>query len=142
MAPFLRPALLAAGLGLVTALPMYANPKEPPIPSLDQLREIQLATLDCGRDNSSAPCDKARTMADPLMDHPRLSAGCKDAVWAIVQQARVVATNTYERRENLNKAASELLVFCKRQTSSVLGSSDDSKGDKKSRFGLIQNQTP
>ncbi|MEY3758272.1 MAG: hypothetical protein RLZZ263_1426 [Cyanobacteriota bacterium] len=141
--------LAAAGLatstclGLMAATPLYANPaKEPPYPTQDELRAIQLATLDCGRENNAAVCDKARTSADPLMDHPRLSAGCKDSIWAIVQNAKVANPNTYERREGLNKAASELMLFCKRQTSSVLGNSDDAKGAKKNRFGLIQNQTP
>jgi len=145
-----RLALVAAtvlagstGLGLITALPMRANPaKEPPYPTQDDLRAIQLATLDCGRDNTAAACDKARSSADPLMDHPKLSAGCKDSLWAIVQNAKVASPNTYDRREGLNKAATELLLFCKRQTTSVLGNSDDDKGTKKSRFGLIQNQTP
>ena len=145
-----RLALVAAtvlagstGLGLITALPMRANPaKEPPYPTQDDLRAIQLATLDCGRDNTAAACDKARSSADPLMDHPKLSAGCKDSLWAIVQNAKVASPNTYDRREGLNKAATELLLFCKRQTTSVLGNSDDDTGTKKSRFGLIQNQTP
>jgi hypothetical protein len=80
-------------------------------------------------------------MADPLMDHPKLAASCKDAVWSILQQAKVVSQNSYERREQLNKASSELLVFCKKQSGSVLGNTDDLKGEKKSRFGLIQNQS-
>ena len=132
-----RLALVAAtvlagstGLGLIAALPMRANPaKEPPYPTQDDLRAIQLAALDCGRENTATICDKARTSADPLLDHPKLSAGCKDSLWAIVQGAKVANTNTYERREGLNKAASELMVFCKRQTTSVLGNTntDDDK---------------
>ena len=80
-------------------------------------------------------------MADPLMDHPKLAASCKDAAWAILQQAKVAPQNSYERREQLNKASSELLVFCKKQSGSVLGNTDELKGEKKSRFGLIQNQS-
>jgi hypothetical protein len=99
-----------------------------------------LAALDCGRENQSSVCDKARRMADPLMDHPKLAASCKDAAWSILQQAKVAPQNSYERREQLNKASSELLVFCKKQSGSVLGNTDDLKGEKKSRFGLIQNQ--
>ena len=139
-------ALLAATTPLVAValleLPLQANTKELPYPTIDELREIQLAALDCGRENQSSFCDKARRLADPLMDHPKLAASCKDSLWAILQQAKVVEQNSYERREQLNKSSSELLVFCKRQTSSVMGTSDDAKGEKKSRFGLIQNQTP
>ena len=138
-------ALLAGATPLVglalKELPNQANTKDLPYPTLDELREIQLAALDCGRENQSSFCDKARSMADPLMDHPKLAASCKDAVWSILQQAKVVSQNSYERREQLNKASSELLVFCKKQSGSVLGNTDDLKGEKKSRFGLIQNQS-
>jgi len=137
-------ALLAGAAPLVALalleLPLQANTKELPYPTIDELREIQLAALDCGRENQSSSCDKARRMADPLMDHPKLAASCKDAAWAILQQAKVAAQNSYERREQLNKASSDLLVFCKKQSGSVLGNTDELKGEKKSRFGLIQNQ--
>ena len=137
-------ALLAGAAPLVALalleLPLQANTKELPYPTLDELREIQLAALDCGRENQSSFCDKARRMADPLMDNPKLAASCKDAVWSILQQAKVAPQNSYERRDHLNKSSSELLVFCKKQSGSVLGNTDDLKGEKKSRFGLIQNQ--
>ena len=137
-------ALLAGAIPLIAIalleLPIRANTKELPYPTLDELREIQLAALDCGRENQSSFCDKARRMADPLMDNPKLAASCKDAVWSILQQAKVASQNSYERRDQLNKSSSELLVFCKKQSGSVLGNTDDLKGEKKSRFGLIQNQ--
>ena len=137
-------ALLAGAIPLIAIalleLPIRANTKELPYPTLDELREIQLAALDCGRENQSSFCDKARRMADPLMDNPKLAASCKDAVWSILQQAKVAPQNSYERRDQLNKSSSELLVFCKKQSGSVLGNTDDLKGEKKSRFGLIQNQ--
>lgn len=138
-------ALLAGaaplGAWVLLELPLQANTKELPYPTLDELREIQLAALDCGRENQSSFCDRARSMADPLMDNPKLAASCKDAVWSILQQAKVATQNSYERRDQLNKASSELLVFCKKQSGSVLGNTTDNlKGEKKSRFGLIQNQ--
>jgi hypothetical protein len=136
----LASATTLAALALLQ-LPLQANTKELPYPTLDALREIQVAALDCGRENQSSFCDKARRMADPLMDHPKLAASCKDAVWTILQQAKVASPNSYERREQLNKASSDLLVFCKQQSGSVLGNTDDLKGEKKSRFGLIQNQS-
>jgi hypothetical protein len=140
-----RTVLLAGATPLLAValleLPLKATTKDLPYPTLDELREIQLAALDCGRENQSSFCDKARRLADPLMDHPKLAASCKDAVWSILQQAKVVSQNSYERREQLTKASSELLVFCKQQSGSVMGNTDDLKGEKKNRFGLIQNQT-
>jgi hypothetical protein len=149
MARRIRTSALTALLAITTPLlalallelPLRANTKELPYPTLDELRQIQLAALDCGRENQASFCDKTRQMADPLMDHPKLAASCKDAVWSILQRAKVASQNSYERREQLNKASSDLLVFCKQQTGSVLGNTDDLKGEKKSRFGLIPNQS-
>ena len=127
------------GLGLIglLAFPLQASPKDPPYPSMDQLRELQLHTFACGRDNTAESCSKARTMADPLMDHPRLGASCKDAVWTIRERARPAATNSYERREALNRAGQDLLPFCKQQTRTVAPSKTDDKPKEKKGFGLI-----
>lgn len=121
------------------AAPLQAAPQDPPYPSLEQLRELQLNTFNCGRENSVESCGKARTMADPLMDHPRLGASCKDAIWTIRERAKPAPTNTFERREALNRAGQDLLPFCKQQTRSVAPSKpDDTPKEKKSGFGLIQ----
>ena len=123
-------------MGLL-APPLQAAPKDPPYPSMDQLRELQLHTFACGRDNTAESCTKARTMADPLMDHPRLGANCKDAIWTIRQRAQPAATNSFERREALNRAGQDLLPFCKQQTRTVVPSKTEDKPKEKRGFGLI-----
>jgi plasmid stabilization system protein ParE len=147
MAPsWIDPALrggsaLSAGLALglmgLLASPLQAAPKDPPYPSMDQLRELQLHTFACGRENTAESCTKARTMADPLMDHPRLGASCKDAIWTIRQRAQPAATNSFERREALNRAGQDLLPFCKQQTRTVAPSKTEAKPQEKKGFGLI-----
>ncbi|WP_094561101.1 hypothetical protein [Synechococcus sp. 8F6] len=147
MAPsWINPALrggsaLSAGLALglmgLLASPLQAAPKDPPYPSMDQLRELQLHTFACGRENTAESCTKARTMADPLMDHPRLGASCKDAIWTIRQRAQPAAANSFERREALNRAGQDLLPFCKQQTRTVAPSKTEAKPQEKKGFGLI-----
>jgi plasmid stabilization system protein ParE len=141
MAPSWIDPALRAGLGLslmgLLAPSLQASPKDPPYPSMDQLRELQLHTFACGRDNTAESCTKARTMADPLMDHPRLGASCKDAIWTIRQRAQPATTNSYERREALNRAGQDLLAFCKQQTRTVAPSKTETKPQEKKGFGLI-----
>ena len=136
-APRIDPAL-ALGLIALLAAPLQAAPKDPPYPSMDLLRELQLQTFACGRDNTIEACGKASTMADPLMDHPRLPGGCKDALWAIRERAKPATTNTFERREALNRAGQDVIPFCKQQTRSVAPSKTDTKPkEKKGVFNLI-----
>ena len=68
-APRIDPAL-ALGLIALLAAPLQAAPKDPPYPSMELLRELQLQTFACGRENTVEACGKASTMADPLLDHP------------------------------------------------------------------------
>ena len=136
-APRIDPAL-ALGLIALLAAPLQAAPKEPPYPSMEMLRELQLQTFACGRDNTIEACGKASTMADPLLDHPRLGANCKDAIWTIRERAKPAATNTFERREALNRAGQDLIPFCKQQTRTVAPTKTASKPqEKKGVFGLI-----
>ncbi|WP_288917078.1 hypothetical protein, partial [uncultured Synechococcus sp.] len=112
--------------------------KDPPYPSIELLRELQLQTFACGRENTIEACGKASTMADPLMDHPRLGATCKDAIWTILERAKPATTNTFERREALNRAGQDVIPFCKQQTRSVAPSKTDTKPkEKKGGFNLI-----
>jgi hypothetical protein len=63
-------------LGLAGSLTLLAPAatlaKDPPMPTAEELRQLQLLTLACGRDNTPEPCLQARQQADPLLDHPRL----------------------------------------------------------------------
>ena len=130
--------VLSLGLMFGLAAPLQAAPQDPPYPSMEQLREIQLNTFICGRENTAESCTKARTMADPLMDHPRLGASCKDAIWSIRERAKPAPTNTYERREALNRAGQDVIPFCKQQTRTVVPSKDKDKPQQRKGFGLIQ----
>jgi hypothetical protein len=126
-------ALASAGLALAAAA------KEPPLPSSEELRQLQLLTLACGRDNSAEPCQQARDQADPLMDHPRLSGSCKDALWTIREKAVLVPSNSYERRQQLNRAGTDVTIFCKPQTQPIKPKADvKDGGQKRSGFGLLQ----
>ena len=106
-------------------------------PPTQLFREVQLETIACGRDNSPAPCDKARAMADPLMDHPGLPAACKDSAWTIREKAVVAPKNSYERRELLNKTATDLVTLCKPATKPIgNGGSASTKDEGKKSGGL------
>ena len=125
MAPLRRTAPLArlslgltAGLTLVTGLsaglaaaPAFAA--EAPYPPATTFREVQLTTFSCGRDNTQADCDKARRLADPLLDHPRLSTACKDALWSVRQLSVVAPQNSPERRDPIDKASRDVAAYCR-----------------------------
>jgi hypothetical protein len=104
------------GLALLLALGAapVAQAGEPPYPTREELRELQLATFSCARDNQQVECDRALQQADPLLDHPLLPGNCKDALWAIREQAVVVPENSFERRDRLDQAAEDLMRFCPR----------------------------
>lgn len=108
--------LVGAGLALLQgagALSLRAAPAEPPYPSTANLRALQLATLDCGRDNSARPCETARRDADALLDHPRLPGRCKDVLWEIRQKAVVAPSNSFARREPIDAAGREVIAACR-----------------------------
>jgi hypothetical protein len=77
------------------------------------LRKVQLAALACARENTVASCDQARQLGDPLMDHPRLPANCKDLIWEILEKAQPSASNSFSRREALADPAQRLLLVCR-----------------------------
>ena len=120
--------LVAGGLAMPSAL--RAAPKEISYPSADLWRQLQLTVLECGRENTAASCDLARSTADPLLDHPQLPATCKDNLWTIRDQAVVAASNNYARRERLNKAASELLPLCRERNANPAPNNKPDQGGK------------
>jgi hypothetical protein len=74
---------------------------------------VQLAALACARENSPESCNKTKQLGDPLLDHPRLPANCKDLIWLILDQAKPAATNSFSRREAISKPAEQLLLVCR-----------------------------
>jgi hypothetical protein len=84
-----------------------------PMPSSDSLRQVQLAALACARENTAASCERARQLAEPLLDHPRLAAACKDQAWSIRQKAQPAPDNSFARREAISQPAGLLLTACR-----------------------------
>lgn len=117
----------ALGGLLLTPLPAL-RAREVAYPSTASWRELQLAVLTCGRENTAASCDPLRSSTDPLLDHPRLPASCKDTLWSIRERAVTAASNSYERREALNRLASDLMVFCPPRSPAKAGGSAGSSG--------------
>ena len=97
---------------LALSLPAQAAGKPPTWPNKDQLRAIQSAAFDCSRENTKDTCDRARSLADPLMDHPLLPGVCKDVAWSLLEQARVAPTNDYKRRDAIDEPARRITRIC------------------------------
>ncbi|MEY3464148.1 MAG: hypothetical protein RLZZ468_1926 [Cyanobacteriota bacterium] len=132
-------SLLGLAGAVVLLAPGSTLAKDPPLPSQDDLRRLQLNTLACGRENSAAACQQARAQADQLLDHPRLGGSCKDTLWTIRDTAVVVTSSSFERRQKLNRAGSDVTLFCRPQTQPVRPAGGDNKeGENRPRgFGLI-----
>ncbi|WP_254896295.1 hypothetical protein [Synechococcus sp. HK05] len=84
-----------------------------PFPSQETLREVQLAALACARENTTETCKQARAIGDPLMDHPRLPANCKDLIWQMLAKAQPASTNSFSRRQAISEPAERLLLVCR-----------------------------
>ena len=97
---------------LALFLPAQAGGTPATWPSKDQLRAVQIAAFYCSRENSQKSCDRARSLADPLMDHPLLSGVCKDLVWSLLELARVAPTNDYKRRDAIDEPARKITRIC------------------------------
>ena len=108
-------------------------------PPASVFRTLQLTTLACGRDNTADRCAEARRQADPLLDHPRLPARCKDVLWSIRNLSVEAPTNRLSRRDPIDRAAAEVTVACRQ----VLKAKPETKpqgappagGDGQLRFG-------
>jgi len=113
----LAPLLLVLSWPL--AQPLWAAPEPAPaiapdvFPPASVFRTLQLTTLACGRDNTADRCAEARRQADPLLDHPRLPARCKDVLWSIRNLAVEAPTNSLSRRDPIDRAAAEVTVACR-----------------------------
>ena len=108
----LRLKLFLLGFALILPSAVQAQIKKVPFPTREQLRSLQLLAYSCSRANDQDSCNKTRSLADPLMDHPRLSAACKDTVWELVQASQVVTTNSFQRRDSIDRPARRLTLVC------------------------------
>jgi len=131
-APSLIGALLS--LGLMSGASTARAQGSVAYPTMETLREVQLAALACARENTSDTCSQARKLADPLMDHPRLPGGCKDALWAIIQNATPAISNTLARRDAIGDPAGRLLLVCRSSEKPVSGKTDTEKPQKEPSF--------
>ena len=108
----MRLPLFVLGLALLLPSTAQAKPKKIPFPTREELRSLQLLAYSCSRANDQESCSKTRSLADPLMDNPRLSAACKDTVWELVQASQVVTTNSFQRRDSIDRPARRLMLVC------------------------------
>ena len=107
--------VVTASLPFTDVLPLRAAVDPRFFPPAETFRTLQLSTLACGRENTIRDCESARQQADPLLDHQRLPVSCKDVLWTIDQKARVAASNSYERRSEIDQAARNVTVFCRQR---------------------------
>ena len=110
----MRLRLFLLGFALTLPAAGQAQLQDVPFPSKEELRSLQLLAYSCSRENDQDSCAKTRNLADPLMDHPRLSAACKDTVWELVQASQVASTNSFQRRDNIDRPARRLTVVCRK----------------------------
>ena len=130
----LAPQLLGGAL-LAASPPTYPPEYFPPA---SVFRTLQLTTLACGRENTAASCADARRQADPLLDHPRLPARCKDVLWSIRNLAVDASSNSIARREPIDQAANEVTIACRQ----VLKAKPEEKPQGGGGGGLLKFGAP
>ena len=121
----------AASLLLVpTAVMAQVDPLAEPL-TRDELKPTYFAIVECARRNQEPGCLAARQLADELMDRPFVTALCKDAAFAVTQEAKTAATNSFERKDNLVSLARDTMDFCKGKEDPrpVYGELDENKID-------------
>ena len=105
----------AASLLLIPSAAM-AQPQVDPLAeplTRDELKPTYFAIVECARRNQEPGCLAARQLADELMDRPFVTALCKDAAFAVTQEAKTAATNSFERKDQLVSLARDTMDFCK-----------------------------
>jgi len=137
-------SLLAASLlgALLTAGPARSGTPPETFPAPETFRKLQLTTYACGRDNTASSCEEARLQADPLLDHPRLPASCKDVLWRIRQKAVVAPTNSFERRDPIDAAANDVTVFCRQLPKTKTDTKPEKQGQGGGGLRLIEPTAP
>ena len=104
--------LFCTSLALVLAASTTAAEPVEPWASKVQLRSIEQAAYACSRDNSAKACARVRQLADPLMDHSRLPGLCKDALWSLMDEAKVASTNDFRRMDAMTMTARRIPWVC------------------------------
>jgi len=137
-------SLLAASLlgALLTAGSARSGTPPETFPPPEVFRKLQLTTYACGRDNTPSSCEQARLQADPLLDHPRLPASCKDVLWKIRQKAVAAPNNSFERRDPIDSAANEVTVFCRQLPKAKTDTKLEKQGQGVGGLRLIEPTNP
>jgi hypothetical protein len=135
---------LAASLlgALLTAGSASSGTTPETFPPPEVFRKLQLTTYACGRDNAASSCEQARIQADPLLDHPRLPASCKDVLWKIRQKAVTASSNSFERRDPIDAAANDVTVFCRQRPKSTTDTKQEKQGQGAGGLRLIEPTAP
>tara|TARA_B100001741_G_scaffold293403_1_gene275001 strand:+ start:352 stop:819 length:468 start_codon:yes stop_codon:yes gene_type:complete len=123
----------AASLLLIPSAAM-AQPQVDPLAeplTRDELKPTYFAIVECARRNQEPGCLAARQLADELMDRPFVTAFCKDTAYAVTQQAKTAATNSFERKDQLVRLARDTMDLCKGKEDPipVYGELDNNKVD-------------
>ena len=141
---FAQGSLMAASLlgALLSAGPARSAPLPETFPPPEVFRKLQLTTYACGRDNTPSSCEQARLQADPLLDHPRLPASCKDVLWKIRQKAVATPTNGFERRDPIDTAANDVTVFCRQLPKAKNDTKQEKQGQGGGGLRLIEPTAP
>jgi len=103
---------LFLGLAILAPCAVRAQLKYVPFPTKSELRSLQLLAYACSRENTVDTCTRTLELANPLMDHPRLPAACKDTVWELMQEAKPATTNSSQRRDGIDSPARRLTMVC------------------------------
>ena len=121
----------AASLLLIPSAAMaQVDPLAEPL-TRDELKPTYFAIVECARRNQEPGCLAARQLADELMDRPFVTALCKDTAYAVTQEAKTAATNSFERKDQLVSLARDTMDFCKGKEDPrpVYGELDNNKVD-------------
>ena len=106
------PHLIRIGLVLAVAAPAVAAKPYEAWPNQELLRRLEQAAYACSRDNSTETCARVRQLADPLMDHSRLTGLCKDVLWSLMDEAKVAKTNNFRRKDSIIATARRIPRVC------------------------------
>ena len=106
------PHLIRIGLVLAVAAPAVGAKPYEAWPNQELLRRLEQAAYACSRDNSTETCARVRQLADPLMDHSRLTGLCKDVLWSLMDEAKVANTNNFRRKDSIIATARRIPRVC------------------------------
>ena len=82
------------------------------MPGKKELNKILIKAYACSKENTIIACNQVRGLANPLIDHPKLSAVCKDLVWDLLQNAKSAKVNDLKRKNSIDFPARKMINAC------------------------------